>query len=189
MMKLLGFLLSVPLILTLSVSAWAKSAPKVPTVYDFQAKTIDGKHFKLSKYKGKVLLVVNVASKCGHTHQYKGLEKLYEKYRDQGFEILGFPCNQFGSQEPGNETEIKTFCATNYGVKFSLFSKIEVNGGKTHPLYQFLKKALPGEGANSDIGWNFAKFLIDKNGHPLRRFDSGIEPEGVEEDVKNALKP
>src|SRR5258708_28641395 len=116
----------------------------IMSVYDFQAKAIDGKEVPLTEYKGKALLIVNVASQCGFTPQYEGLEKLYEQYKDRGFLVLGFPCNQFGSQEPGNEAEIKSFCDLNFGVKFPLFSKIDVNGEKAHPLYVYLKKEIPG---------------------------------------------
>src|ERR1700677_3118787 len=147
------------------------------TVYSFKEKDIDGKTVSLAKYKGKVLLIVNVASKCGHTPQYAGLEKLYEKYKDKGFVILGFPCNQFKEQEPGTDADIKTFCTTKYNVTFPLFDKIEVNGENSNPLYQFLKIAEPDPDGKFDIGWNFTKFLIDRQGHPVKRIMTKIEPE------------
>jgi len=164
---------------------WA--AEPATTVYGFQALTIDGQPATLDAYKGKVLLIVNVASKCGFTPQYKGLERLYEKYKDKGFVILGFPCNQFRGQEPGNEKQIKTFCGTNYGVTFPLFSKIEVNGDHTHPLYQFLKSAEPDPEGKTDIGWNFTKFLIDRQGHPLKRFVSKQKPEEIDAQIQGEL--
>lgn len=171
-------------ILALAVSAQAADK----TVYQFKMKDIDGKTVSLSKYKGKVLMIVNVASKCGHTPQYTGLEKLYKKYKDKGFVILGFPCNQFKEQEPGTNAEIKAFCTSKYNVSFPLFDKIEVNGDKAHPLYQFLKKAEPEEGGKTEIGWNFTKFLVDKKGHPIKRYTTGIEPEGTEAGIQEALK-
>ncbi len=157
------------------------------TVHEFQATTIDGKQVPLSCYRGKVLLIVNVASRCGFTPQYEGLEKLYEKYKDQSFLVLGFPCNQFGSQEPGTESEIKSFCETHYGVKFPLFSKIEVNGPQAHPLYRFLEKAKPGILGTRGIKWNFTKFLVDRDGNPLKRYAPTDKPEAIEVDIKRLL--
>ena len=157
------------------------------TVYDFQAISIDGQQVALKDYSGKVLLIVNVASKCGFTPQYSGLEKLYEKYKDRGFEILGFPSNQFGKQEPGTESEIKQFCDAQYGVKFPLFTKIEVNGPGTHPLYSFLKRTRPGFLGTARIKWNFTKFLIDRNGRPIKRFAPQAKPEVIEADIQRAL--
>lgn len=157
-------------------------APKgnVMSVYDFKAKSIDGKQVALSDYNEKVLLIVNVASKCGNTPQYAGLEALYEKYKDKGLVVLGFPCNKFGAQEPGTEPEIKSFCETNYKVTFPLFSKIDVNGANTHPLYQFLKKG-------KDIGWNFSKFLIDRKGHLIQRYEPSAKPDTFEKDIEKSL--
>ena len=157
------------------------------TVYDFKAKGIDGKEVSLSQYSGKPLLIVNVASQCGFTPQYEGLEKLYEKYRDRGFFVLGFPCNQFGAQEPGSESDIKTFCELNFGVKFPLFSKIDVNGDHTHPLYEFLKKAQPGVLGSEAIKWNFTKFLVDRQGNPVKRYGSAEKPESIEKDIEEAI--
>jgi glutathione peroxidase len=158
------------------------------SVYPFKAKTIDGKEVPLSEYQGKALLIVNVASRCGFTPQYEGLEKLYEKYKAQGLEVLGFPCNQFGAQEPGTEAEIKSFCDLNYGVKFPLFAKVDVNGEKAHPLYRYLTHDKPGILGTEAIKWNFTKFLIDKTGEPVKRYASAIKPEELEQDVEQVLK-
>jgi glutathione peroxidase len=159
----------------------------IMSVYDFQAKAIDGKEVPLTEYKGKALLIVNVASHCGFTPQYEGLEKLYEKYKEKGFFVLGFPCNQFGAQEPGNEAEIKSFCDLNFGVKFPLFSKIDVNGENTHPLYGYLKKELPGVLGSEGIKWNFTKFLVDRQGKPVKRYASTEKPEDIAKDVEGIL--
>lgn len=158
------------------------------TVYAYHEKTIDGVPTTLEHYRGKTLLIVNVASKCGFTPQYEGLQKLYLKYKDKGFVILGFPCNQFASQEPGTEAQIKSFCSTKYNVTFPLFSKIEVNGPGTDPLYRFLKQTQPGDGTSSDIGWNFTKFLINANGVPVKRYASPVKPEQIDKDVQQALE-
>jgi len=157
------------------------------TVYDFRAKTIDGIDASLSDYRGQVLLIVNVASRCGFTPQYQGLEKLYAKYGDRGFSILGFPCNQFGNQEPGSEQDIKDFCSTSYRVTFPLFSKIEVNGPDAHPLYQFLKSAKPGLLGTKRIKWNFTKFLLDRKGNPIRRYSPQAKPESIGHDIESLL--
>lgn len=156
------------------------------SIYDFEVEDINHKIVKLEKYRGKVLLIVNTASKCGFTSQYAGLEKLYEKYHDRGFEILGFPCNQFLWQEPGNEEEIKKFCKTKYGVKFDMFAKIKVNGKDAHPLYKFLKKRAKGF-ITDDIKWNFTKFLIDRDGNVVKRYAPYIQPKDIEGDVKKLL--
>jgi len=156
-------------------------------VYDFKATTIDGDEQSLAEYKGKTMLIVNVASKCGFTPQYKGLEDLYEKFRDQGLVVLGFPCDQFGHQEPGDEEEIKNFCSLNYDVQFPLFAKIEVNGANTHPLYQYLKSQARGLLGSEAIKWNFTKFLVDKDGKVVRRFAPTDTPKGIEKDVAAAL--
>ena len=157
------------------------------TVYDFNATTIDGGEQSLAAYKGKAMLIVNVASKCGFTPQYKGLEELYEKFQDKGLVVLGFPCDQFGHQEPGDEEEIKNFCSLNYDVKFPLFSKIDVNGTNTHPLYKFLKSEAPGMLGSEGIKWNFTKFLVDKDGNVVRRYASTDTPQSIEKDVAAAL--
>ena len=159
----------------------------MPSVYDFSATTIDGEQQSLAEYKGKAMLVVNTASKCGFTPQYAGLEKLYRKYQDKGLAVLGFPCDQFGHQEPGDENEIKNFCSLSYDVSFPMFAKVEVNGGKAHPLYQFLKKEAMGVLGTEAIKWNFTKFLIDKNGRVLRRYAPTDTPESIEKDLAAAL--
>jgi glutathione peroxidase len=157
------------------------------TVYDFKARTIDGQDVSLAEYRGKVLLIVNVASRCGFTPQYRGLEELYERFRDRGFEVLGFPCNQFRNQEPGSEAEIRNFCDLQFGVRFPLFAKIEVNGPGTHPLYEYLKKSKPGFLGTRRIKWNFTKFLIDRHGNPVRRYSPQTRPSAIEKDVQAAL--
>lgn len=157
------------------------------TIYDFKATNISGFEESLSQYKDKVLLIVNVASKCGFTDQYKDLEELYRSYHAQGLLVLGFPCNQFGSQEPGSAEDIKKFCELNYNVTFPLYSKIEVNGDNAHPLYQFLKDSLPGLLGSKAIKWNFTKFLIDRNGMPIRRYAPTDKPFDLEEDIKKLL--
>ncbi|TAL67966.1 MAG: glutathione peroxidase [Bacteroidetes bacterium] len=156
------------------------------SLYNFKVKTIDGKEVSLSDYKNKVLLIVNVASFCGNTPQYKGLENLYKKYHSMGFEILGFPCNQFGQQEPGTNEEIKDFCKTNYNITFPLFDKIDVNGDNAHPLYKYLKSAKP-EFQNEDIKWNFAKFLVDKNGNIVNKYMTKFQPENIDQDIAKLL--
>jgi glutathione peroxidase len=157
------------------------------TVYEFSAKTIDGKSRKLGDYKGKVLLVVNTASQCGFTPQYKGLEAIYQKYKGQGFAVLGFPSNQFGQQEPGNDTEIAEFCELNYGVSFPLFSKIDVNGDQAHPIFKFLTSAKPGLLGSEGIKWNFTKFLVGKDGKVLARYAPTTKPEDLGKDIEKAL--
>ena len=154
--------------------------------YDFDAKTLHGKVMKFDNYKNKVVLVVNTASKCGFTPQYAGLEQLYEKYKDQGLVILGFPCNQFGKQEPGSAKEIEQGCLINYGVTFQMFDKVEVNGKGAHPLFNYLKSELPGT-FGKKIKWNFTKFLIDQDGHPVKRFASAYKPEKIEKYVQKLV--
>lgn len=160
---------------------------KMENVYGFEVKTIEGKEISLDIFTGKVLLIVNTASKCGFTYQYEGLEKLYQTYREQGFEILGFPCNQFASQEPGTEQEIAQFCSLNYGVSFPMFSKLEVNGKNTHPLYQYLKSVAPGTLGSQAIKWNFTKFLIDREGKVKERFSPRTEPDSLKADIEKLL--
>jgi glutathione peroxidase len=153
------------------------------SIYDFSVRTIGGLETKLESYRGKTLLIVNVASRCGFTPQYEGLENLYQKYGSQGLVVLGFPCNQFGAQEPGSENEIKNFCDTNYHVTFPLFSKVSVNGPEAHPLYSYLKKANPGILGTEAIKWNFTKFLVDKNGNVVKRFAPVERPESLEKEI------
>ncbi len=157
------------------------------TFYDFSVTTIDGKPASLAPYCGKTLLIVNVASECGFTPQYSGLEALYRRYRDKGFVVLGFPCDQFGHQEPGDEAAIKRFCAEQYDVTFPLFAKIEVNGPGTHPLYAYLKAAKPGVLGTEAIKWNFTKFLVDKDGEVLRRYAPRDTPEKIGQDLVDLL--
>ena len=155
--------------------------------YDFAARTIDGDERSLAEYRGKPLLVVNVASKCGFTPQYAGLETLHRKFHPQGLEVLGFPCDQFGHQEPGDESEIKSFCTTRYDVTFPMFAKIEVNGANAHPLYQWLKSEKAGVLGTEAIKWNFTKFLVDRTGRVVRRYAPTDTPEKIEKDLAAVL--
>ena len=155
-------------------------------IYEFTVKDIQGNDLSLEKFKGKVMLIVNTASNCGFTKQYDGLQKLYEKYKDQGFVVLGFPCNQFGKQEPGDEKEIANFCTDTFNVTFPMMSKIEVNGENAHPLYKFLKKEKGGV-LGDEIKWNFTKFLVDKEGNLVDRFAPQKTPEEIEDDIKELL--
>jgi glutathione peroxidase len=163
------------------------SLPFDMTVHDFKVKGIDGKEIALADFRGKVLLIVNVASRCAFTPQYDGLEKIHARYRDKGFTVLGFPCNQFGGQEPGSDSEIKTFCETNYKVSFPMFAKIDVNGPKADPLYQFLSAEKPGILGSTKIKWNFTKFLVDRDGHPVRRYAMGRKPDAIARDIERVL--
>jgi glutathione peroxidase len=156
-------------------------------LYDIEVRTIDGEARSMRDYAGKVLLIVNVASRCGFTPQYAGLEALYRKYGEKGFVVLGFPCNQFGAQEPGADSEIAQFCATSYDVTFPMFSKIDVNGEKAHPLYRWLKHAAPGLLGSEAIKWNFTKFLIDRSGKVVRRFASTDTPQSLEKAIESIL--
>ena len=154
--------------------------------YDFKATSLQGKEVSMESYKGKVVLVVNTASKCGLTPQYEGLEQLYKDYKDKGLVILGFPCNQFANQEPGGEKEISEGCLSNYGVSFPMFSKVDVNGPDAHPIYKYLKKELRGFPGN-EIKWNFGKFLLDKQGSPYKRFSPITKPEKLRKDIEKLL--
>ena len=154
--------------------------------HDFTATTIDGDEKSLGDFKGKTLLVVNVASQCGLTPQYKGLEELHRKYKGRGFAVLGFPCNQFAGQEPGNDDEIKTFCETRFDVTFPLFSKVDVNGEDRHPVYEFLTSQETQPDGPGDIKWNFAKFIVDKQGKVVARFDPATEP--TSKDMTTAIE-
>jgi glutathione peroxidase len=156
-------------------------------IYDIDLKTIDGASEKLGRFEGKVMLVVNVASQCGFTPQYEGLEALYRTFRDRGLVVLGFPCDQFGHQEPGDEAAIKTFCDSQYDVTFPLFAKIEVNGARAHPLYQALKSAARGLLGTQAIKWNFTKFLVDKTGNVIRRYAPTDKPAGLAKDIEPLL--
>lgn len=157
-------------------------------IYDFNVKTIDGQEISMSKYKGKVLLIVNVASKCGFTSQYEGLENLFEKYKNEDFMVLGFPSNQFANQEPESNEKIKEFCSLTYEVKFDMFAKVDVNGDNEAPLYKFLKSNQKGILGTEAIKWNFTKFLVDKDGNIINRYASTTTPESIEDDIKKLLK-
>jgi glutathione peroxidase len=157
------------------------------TIYQFTARAIDGSETSLEAFRGKALLIVNVASRCGFTPQYDGLEALHEKYKDRGFAVLGFPCNQFGAQEPGTEAEIQQFCTLQHGVTFPLFAKIEVNGPNAHPLWQYLKGEQPGVLGSEAIKWNFTKFLVDREGKVQRRFAPNDKPEDLDSVIAAAM--
>jgi len=157
------------------------------TFYNFTATSLQGKEINMSAYQGKVVLVVNTASKCGLTPQYEGLEKLYEQFKDKGLVLLGFPCNQFANQEPGNAKDISEGCLINYGVTFPMFAKIDVNRYGAHPIYKYLKKELPGFPGN-EIKWNFGKFLLDREGNPVKRFSPLIKPEKLVSAIEKLLK-
>jgi glutathione peroxidase len=157
------------------------------SLYEIEVKSIDGRSLPMREFQGKVLLVVNVASRCGFTPQYEGLEALYQKYKDRGLMVMGFPCNQFGAQEPGNEAEIQQFCQLNYKVSFPMFSKVEVNGPGAHPLYQFLKTSQKGVLGTEGIKWNFTKFLVDRNGQVVDRIASMTAPSALEKEIEKLL--
>ena len=157
------------------------------TLYQHRVRGIDGSETTLDAYRGKVILIVNTASKCGFTPQFQGLEALYEKYRDRGFVVLGFPCNQFRNQEPGDEAEINSFCTTNYGVSFPMFSKVEVNGEHALPLFVELKRRAPGIFGSESIKWNFTKFLIDRQGRVVKRFAPKTTPEKLDAEISALL--
>ena len=156
-------------------------------VYDFTARTIEGEEQSLSRYRGQTLLIVNVASQCGFTPQYAGLESLYQKFHARNFSVLGFPCDQFGHQEPGDEAQIAQFCSLNYGVSFPLFAKIEVNGPNEHPLYRYLKHERPGLLGLTAIKWNFTKFLVNPQGQPVKRYAPADKPESIGPAIEELL--
>ncbi len=173
-----------PIVLMTALILTSMSAARAGNIHNIAVKDIDGRQTTLAAYKGKAVLIVNVASRCGYTKQYTGLEAIHQKYKDKGFVVLGFPCNQFGGQEPGTNEEIKEFCSSKFNVTFPLFDKIEVNGANRHPLYvELAGKDSPFPG---DIKWNFNKFLIGKDGRILKRFDSGVTPES--EEMTNAIE-
>ncbi len=157
------------------------------TFYDFEAQKLNGKCVSMEDYRGKTVVVVNTASKCGLTPQYEGLENLYQKYKGEGLVILGFPCNQFANQESGSSEEIEEFCALNYGVSFPMFEKVEVNGENAHPLFKFLKSKLSGGLFGNKIKWNFTKFVLDKEGNPVKRFAPTTTPEKMEKTILETL--
>ena len=158
------------------------------SVYDFSAQTIQGQPVELSRFKGQVLLIVNTASECGFTPQFKGLQALFERYADRGFAVVGFPSNEFGGQDPGDNGEIASFCELNYGVSFPMMSKVEVNGGNAHPLWKWLKGEKPGFLGTEAIKWNFTKFLVDRAGRPVKRYAPTDTPEKIEQDVAALLE-
>lgn len=160
---------------------------KPDSIYELTVKNAQGQDVPLQNYKGKVLLIVNVASKCGFTPQYKGLETLFQDYKDQGLEILGFPCNQFGFQEPGSNDDIQSFCKMNYDVSFPVLAKVDVNGKEADPLYQFLKSKASGVFGTEAIKWNFTKFLVDREGRVLNRYAPNTEPKDIAADIRKAL--
>jgi len=163
------------------------STTSSPSIYDFEALGIDGRPVPLSSFKGRALLIVNTASACGFTPQFAGLEELHKAYGPQGLVVLGFPCNQFGAQDPGNNTEIASFCQLNYGVSFPMMAKIDVNGTGAHPLYQWLTKEAPGLLGTKAIKWNFTKFLVDKNGQVVKRYAPTDKPKSLGKDIEAAL--
>lgn len=166
-----------------------KSKKEKPTmsIYEFKAKAIDGSEISMDKYKGDVLLIVNTASQCGFTPQYAGLEDLHKKYSAKGLRVLGFPCNQFGGQEPGDNEHIATFCKKNYGVDFQMFDKIDVNGKNAHPLFKYLETEAPGALGTDSIKWNFTKFLVARDGKVLKRYASTVKPEDIAGDIEKQL--
>lgn len=183
-----NILISLLLLIPLSTQAGETMSQKTETFYDFNATTIVGENISMSEYQGKVVLVVNVASKCGFTPQYEGLQKLYEAHEKNGLVILGFPCNQFSNQEPGSHKEIQNFCNVNYNITFPLFEKIDVNGENTHPLYKFLKSKATGILGTESIKWNFTKFLVDQKGKVITRYGSSTKPKEIEADILKLLK-
>ena len=167
---------------------WINAKENKMSIYDINVKTIDGQEISMSKYKGKVLLIVNVASRCGFTGQYEGLENLFKKYKNDNFMVLGFPSNQFANQEPESNERIKDFCSINYGVSFDMFAKIDVNGENESPLYTFLKSNQKGILGTEGIKWNFTKFLVDKDRTVVNRYGSASSPESIENDIQKLLK-
>lgn len=157
------------------------------SIYQFEAELLEGETKALADYKGKVMLIVNTASKCGFTPQFAGLEKLYEKYKAQGLEVLGFPCNQFGGQDPGTNKEIGAFCQRNYGVSFPMFAKVDVKGPEAHVIFRFLTREAKGILGSQNIKWNFTKFLVGRNGEVLGRYAPTTKPDALEADIENAL--
>ncbi|MBJ9984942.1 glutathione peroxidase [Acinetobacter sp. S40] len=157
------------------------------SLYQFEAELLEGDIKQLADYEGKVLLIVNTASKCGFTPQFAGLEKIYEKYKDQGFEVLGFPCNQFGGQDPGSNDEIGAFCQRNYGVNFPMFAKVDVKGPEAHAIFRYLTREAKGILGSESIKWNFTKFLVSKDGKVLNRYAPTTKPESIEDDIEKAL--
>lgn len=157
------------------------------SIYDYTAKNAKGEEISLANFKGKVLLVVNTASQCGFTNQYEGLQKVYQNYHEKGFEVLAFPCNQFGKQEPGDMQEITNFCEARFKTNFPIFEKVEVNGNGAHPLFRYLTNKKPGILGSKNIKWNFTKFLVDREGNPIKRYAPTVTPETIARDIENYL--
>ncbi|MFS0781505.1 glutathione peroxidase [Bacillus sp. 1P06AnD] len=157
------------------------------TIYDFEAKRIDGESVSMNEYRGKVIMIVNTASKCGFTPQYEQLQTIYDRYKDEGLVILGFPCNQFMGQEPGDELEIAGFCRLNYGVTFPMFAKVDVKGGSAHPIFKYLTHEAPGVLGSKGVKWNFTKFLINREGKVVKRFSPQTKPFDIESEIKSLL--
>lgn len=178
--------LSVATLLKIEKQYFYKKAFSMKEFYDHSAKDLQGKEISMEEFRNKVVLVVNTASECGFTPQLEGLEELYKKYKEEGFVVLGFPCNQFGKQEPGDEKSIAEGCVVNYGVTFPMFSKVDVNGKEAHPLFKYLKNELGGL-LGSKVKWNFTKFLVDRKGKPVKRFAPITKPESLEKDIKRLL--
>jgi glutathione peroxidase len=168
------------------LAIFSTATSRESNILGFKVKNIDGKEVEMSKYKGKVLLIVNVASECGYTSQYEGLQKVYQNFNKQGLEVLGFPCNQFGGQEPGTEAEIQKFCSSKYSVTFPMFAKVDVNGDKAIPLFKYLTSNTDGF-ITDDIKWNFTKFLIGKDGKVIERYGSNTKPESIAKDIEKEL--
>lgn len=193
--KLLFISLSVSSLCLLSISLKCQNASaeqkertkEMSSIYSFTAKALDGKEIKFEQYKDHVLLIVNTASQCGFTPQYTGLEQLHKEYTGKGLVVLGFPCNQFGGQEPGNSGEISSFCQRNYGVDFQMFEKIDVNGADAHPLYKYLTSEAPGIMNTEAIKWNFTKFLVDRHGKVINRYAPAVKPEDIAKDIEKLL--
>lgn len=175
------------ILLTMILSIYLLFGGNTMSIYDIKVKDIDGKELTMAKYKNRVMLIVNVASNCGFTKQYSGLEKLHRDYSQKGLSILGFPCNQFLGQEPGTEEDIKNFCSVNFGIKFDMFSKIDVNGDDTHELYKYLKEHSSGFMGIDIIKWNFTKFLVDKSGKVVKRYSPSTTPKEIEKDIIKLL--
>jgi len=187
---LVGLLMAASVVIQAKEKEKVSKPDRIPSIYDFSVADIDGKRVKLDQFRGKTMLVVNVASQCGYTPQYEGLQKIYSKYKERGLVVLGFPANNFGAQEPGTDQEIKTFCSTKYNVTFPMFSKISVKGVDQHPLYKFLTVEMTDPKFAGEITWNFNKFLVDRQGNIVARFDSKDTPESdkVVAAIEQALK-
>jgi len=184
----IGVLSYTPLENALAESSGDPEEDLAQSIYEYSAYLIDGEEISLDRFRGNILLIVNTASKCGYTDQFIGLEQIYNKYKNNNLIVLGFPCNQFGSQEPGTDEEIMNYCQTNFHITFPIFTKVEVNGRKAHPLFKYLKKNAPGLLGSRSIKWNFTKFLVDQNGKVIKRFPSQVPPESISGDIEELIK-